>query len=162
MTKKILYGKSNFEALIQDNGYYVDKTRFIEKLESLGADYLLFLRPRRFGKSLFLSTLEHYYDLNRADQLEELGISSAALARQLQVPTNRVTEILKGRRSITGDTALRLGHFFGTSPEFWMNLQKLYDLRLAESKSGKIIKELPTLVKMTGDEGNGAASFGAL
>jgi antitoxin HigA-1 len=59
-----------------------------------------------------------------AEQLEEL-------ARQLRVPTNRVTEILKGRRSITGDTALRLGHFFGTSPEFWMNLQKLYDLRLA-------------------------------
>ena len=83
-----------------------------------------------------------------AEQLEELGISAAALARQLQVPTNRVTEILKGRRSITGDTALRLGHFFGTSPEFWMNLQKLYDLRLAESKSGKTIKELPTLVKM--------------
>ncbi len=83
-----------------------------------------------------------------AEQLEELGISAAALARQLQVPTNRVTEILKGRRSITGDTALRFGHFFGTSPEFWMNLQKLYDLRLAESKSGKIIKELPTLVKM--------------
>ena len=82
------------------------------------------------------------------EQLEELGISAAALARQLQVPTNRVTEILKGRRSITGDTALRLGHFFGTSPEFWMNLQKLYDLRLAESKSGKTIKELPTLVKM--------------
>ena len=97
-----------------------------------------------------------------AEQLEELGISAAALARQLQVPTNRVTEILKGRRSITGDTALRLGHFFGTSPEFWMNLQKLYDLRLAESKSGKIIKEMPTLVKITGDEGNGAASFGAL
>lgn len=97
-----------------------------------------------------------------AEQLEELGISATALARQLQVPTNRVTEILKGRRSITGDTALRLGHFFGTSPEFWMNLQKLYDLRLAESKSGKIIKELPTLVKITGDEGNGAASFGAL
>jgi len=72
VTRKILYGKSNFEALIQDNGYYVDKTRFIEKLESLGADYLLFLRPRRFGKSLFLSTLEHYYDLNRADQFEEL------------------------------------------------------------------------------------------
>jgi antitoxin HigA-1 len=82
------------------------------------------------------------------EQLEELGISAAALARQLQVPTNRVTEVLKGRRSITGDTALRLGHFFGTSPEFWMNLQKLYDLRLAESKCGKTIKELPTLVKM--------------
>ena len=97
-----------------------------------------------------------------AEQLEELGISSAALARQLQVPTNRVTEILKGRRSITGDTALRLGHFFGTSPEFCMDLQKRYDLRVAESKSRKIIKDLPTLVKMTGDEGNGAAFFGAL
>ncbi len=66
-----------------------------------------------------------------AEQIEELGISAAELARQLHVPTNRVTEILKGRRSITGDTALRLGHFFGTSPEFWMNLQKIYDLRLA-------------------------------
>jgi antitoxin HigA-1 len=83
-----------------------------------------------------------------AEQIEELGISAAELARQLHVPTNRVTEILKGRRSITGDTALRLGHFFGTSPEFWMNLQKLYDLRLAESKSGETIKDLPTLSKM--------------
>ncbi|MEI8183105.1 MAG: HigA family addiction module antitoxin [Desulfomonile sp.] len=84
-----------------------------------------------------------------AEQLEELGISAAWLARQLRVPTNRVTEILRGRRSMTGDTTLRLGHFFGTSPEFWMNLQKLYDLRLAESKSGETIKDLPTLTKMT-------------
>ena len=83
-----------------------------------------------------------------AEQIKELDISAAELARQIQVPTNRVTEILKGRRSITGDTALRLGHFFGTSPEFWMNLQKLYDLRLAESKSGETIKDLPTLSKM--------------
>jgi antitoxin HigA-1 len=83
-----------------------------------------------------------------AEQIEELGISAAELARQLHVPTNRVTEILKGRRSITGDTALRLGHFFGTSPEFWMNLQKIYDLRLAESKVGETIRELPTLGKM--------------
>lgn len=83
-----------------------------------------------------------------AEQIEELGISAAELARQLHVPTNRVTEILKGRRSITGDTALRLGHFFGTSPEFWMNLQKIYDLRLAESKAGETIRELPTLEKM--------------
>ena len=69
-----------------------------------------------------------------AEQLKELGMSAAELARQLKVPTNRITEILKGQRSVTGDTALRLGHFFGTSPEFWMNLQKLYDLRLAEQK----------------------------
>jgi len=72
VTKKILYGTSNSEAVVTGNGYYVDKTRFIEKLESLGAKYVLFLRPRRFGKSLFISTLEHYYDINRAHQFEEL------------------------------------------------------------------------------------------
>ena len=82
-----------------------------------------------------------------AAQLEALNMSAAALARQLKVPTNRITEILNGQRAVTGDTALRLGHFFGTSPEFWMNLQKLYELRLAEQKSGETIKELPTLAK---------------
>ncbi len=79
------------------------------------------------------------------EELKELNMSAAALARQLKVPTNRVTEILNGQRAITGDTALRLGHFFGTSPEFWLNLQKLYELRLAEKKAGKAIKALPTL-----------------
>jgi len=82
-----------------------------------------------------------------AEQLEELDMSAAELARQLKVPTNRITEILNGQRAVTGDTALRLGHFFGTSPEFWMNLQKLYELRLAEQKSGETIKDLPTLAK---------------
>ncbi len=81
-----------------------------------------------------------------AEQLEELQMSAAELSRQLKVPTNRITEILNGQRSITGDTALRLGHFFGTSAEFWMNLQKLYELRLAEQKAGDTIKALPTLV----------------
>ena len=52
-----------------------------------------------------------------------------------KVPTNRVTEILNGQRAITGDTALRLAHFFGTSPEFWLNLQSLYELRLAASRA---------------------------
>ena len=80
-----------------------------------------------------------------AEQLEELDMSAAELARQLKVPTNRITAILNGRRAVTGDTALRLGHFFKTSAEFWMNLQKLYELRLAEEKSGKMIKTLPTL-----------------
>ncbi len=80
-----------------------------------------------------------------AEQLQELDMSAAELARHLKVPTNRITEILNGRRAVTGDTALRLGHFFGTSPEFWLNLQKIYELRLAEDKSGEIIKALPTL-----------------
>ena len=72
-------------------------------------------------------------------------MSATTLARQIEVPTNRVTQILNGRRAITGDTALRLAHFFGTSPEFWLNLQKLYELRLAEKKIGKGIRALPTL-----------------
>ena len=82
-----------------------------------------------------------------AEELEELGMSAAELARQLKVPTNRVTGILNGQRAITGDTALRLGHFFGTSPQFWLNLQSLYELRLAERKAGKAIRILPTLKK---------------
>jgi antitoxin HigA-1 len=80
-----------------------------------------------------------------AEDLTALGISAAALARQLQVPTNRITEILNGQRAVTGDTALRLAHFFGTSAAFWLNLQSLYELRLAEQKAGKAIKSLPTL-----------------
>ncbi len=79
-----------------------------------------------------------------AEELKEMNMSAAELARQLDVPTNRVTEILKGRRSITGDTALRLAHFFGTTPEFWLNLQSLYELRVARKKVGKTIQELPT------------------
>ena len=80
-----------------------------------------------------------------AEELETLSMSAAELARNLAVPTNRITEILKGQRAITGDTALRLGHFFGTSAEFWLNLQSLYELRLAQEKAGKAINALPTL-----------------
>ena len=79
------------------------------------------------------------------EELRELDMSAAELARRLDVPTNRVTGILNGQRAITGDTALRLAHFFGTSPEFWLNLQNLHELRLAEAKSGKAIKRLPRL-----------------
>lgn len=80
-----------------------------------------------------------------AEELKELGLSAAELARKMNVPTNRVTQILNGTRAITGDTALRLAHFFGTSAQFWLNLQSLYDLRLAEEKVGKAIKALPKL-----------------
>ena len=90
------------------------------------------------------STLIHPGE-HLVEELRELGMSAAELARQLGVPTNRVTSILNGQRAITGDTALRLAHFFGTSPEFWLNLQNLYELRLAEDRSGKAIKKLPTL-----------------
>ena len=80
-----------------------------------------------------------------AEELKGLGMSAAELARNLNVPTNRVTGILNGQRSITGDTALRLAHFFGTSPEFWLNLQSLYELRVAQKKAGKSIRALPRL-----------------
>ena len=80
-----------------------------------------------------------------AEELKELGMSAAELARQLDVPTNRVTEILNGRRAITGDTALRLAHFLGTTAESWLNLQSLYEIRVAQKKAGKSIKGLPTL-----------------
>jgi addiction module HigA family antidote len=80
-----------------------------------------------------------------AEELRELEMSAAELARQLRVPTNRVTGILNGQHAITGDTALRLGHFFGTSPQFWLNLQTLYDLRIAEQRTGRTIKALPRL-----------------
>jgi len=80
-----------------------------------------------------------------AGELETLDMSAAELARKLEVPTNRITQILNGTRAITGDTALRLGHFFGTNPQFWLNLQSLYELRRAEEKSGKSIQHLPRL-----------------
>jgi addiction module HigA family antidote len=80
-----------------------------------------------------------------AEELKELGMSAAELARKLDVPTNRITGILNGQRAITGDTALRLAHFFGTSAEFWLNLQSLYELRIAQKKAGQAIRALPKL-----------------
>ncbi len=73
------------------------------------------------------------------EDLDALGMSAAELARRIEVPVNRITGILNGRRAVTGDTALRLGRFFGTSGEFWLNLQKLYELRKAERKNGAAI-----------------------
>ena len=80
-----------------------------------------------------------------AEELEALDMSAAELARKINVSTNRITQILNGTRAITGDTALRLAHFFGTSAQFWLNLQSLHDLRLAQEKVGKSIKTLPRL-----------------
>ena len=82
------------------------------------------------------------------DELTEIGVTPAALAREIAVPPNRISQILRGRRNITGDTALRLAHFFGTTAEFWLNLQSLYEIRIAQRKSGKSIKALPTLKRL--------------
>lgn len=78
-----------------------------------------------------------------AEALEETGLSAAEFARQIAVPTNRITSILNGQRAISADTALRLGHWFGMSAEFWLNLQKLYELRQAEQEKGEEIRKLP-------------------
>ena len=78
-----------------------------------------------------------------AEELTEIGLSATELARQIKVPVNRITGIINGQRGITADTALRLGHWFGTSPQFWMNLQQLYELRRAEHAVGKKLARLP-------------------
>ncbi|MGA9979843.1 MAG: HigA family addiction module antitoxin [Candidatus Sulfotelmatobacter sp.] len=83
-----------------------------------------------------------------AEELNQLEMSAAELARRLNVPTNRITEILNGRRAVTGDTALRLAHFFGTTAEFWLNLQSLYEIRMAQQKAGKSIRVLPRLRRL--------------
>ncbi len=78
------------------------------------------------------------------DELTELGISPTEFARQINVPPNRISQIIAGKRSITGDTALRLGHWFCTEPQFWLNLQGQYDLALADKATGEAIRHLPT------------------
>ena len=78
-----------------------------------------------------------------SDELEEIGVSASELARQIKVPANRLSMIISGKRSITGDTALRLGHWFGNSAQFWLNLQTAYELRLAADAAGPEIERLP-------------------
>ncbi len=78
------------------------------------------------------------------DELVELNLTASALARHINVPANRITQIIQGKRTITGDTALRLGHWFGNSAQFWINLQSQYDLRIAEAEAGKEVQKLPT------------------
>lgn len=75
------------------------------------------------------------------DFMEPMGLSANALAHALHVPTNRITSILSATRGVTADTALRLAYYFGTTPQFWLNLQRNYDLRLAEAKVGRQIRE---------------------
>lgn len=77
-----------------------------------------------------------------ADELQALGMSANELAKQLGVPTNRLTQIISGRRGISGDTALRLGRWFGTGPDIWMNLQKNHELRLAARELGAGLKKI--------------------
>jgi addiction module HigA family antidote len=77
------------------------------------------------------------------DELDELGVTRTEFARQIDVPPNRISQIIAGKRSVTGDTALRLGHWFGTDPQFWLNLQSAWEIRIAEEKAGREIARLP-------------------
>jgi addiction module HigA family antidote len=90
-----------------------------------------------------------------AGELEVLGVTPTELSRQIKVPANRLTQIIHGQRGITGDTALRLGHWFGTSAQFWLNLQGAYDIRLAEERAGDEIAHLPVRPNAV-DVGNAA------
>src|ERR1035441_8330775 len=78
-----------------------------------------------------------------ADELKEIGISAAELARTLEVPANRVSQILARKRAISADSALRLARYFGTTPDLWMNLQKTYELDLARQQLGKALSHIP-------------------
>ena len=83
-------------------------------------------------------------------ELEELGITPTEFARQIDVPPNRVSQIIAGKRSVTGDTALRFGHWFGSDPQFWLNLQAQYDLVQADRTAGAEIRHLPTRAGIPG------------
>jgi len=84
------------------------------------------------------------------EELEELGVSAAEFSRQIGVPPNRVSQIIAGKRAVTGDTALRFGHWFGTGPQFWLNLQGAYEIRIAEKKAGRAIAKLPVRANAPG------------
>ena len=77
------------------------------------------------------------------EDLTDIGVNAAELARDLRVPANRITRIINGQQSITAYTALRLAHWFGTGAQYWLNLQRNYDLALAEREIGRVLRELP-------------------
>lgn len=77
-----------------------------------------------------------------ADELEEIGMTRTELARQIDVPPDRISQIIHGKRDLTADTALRLGRFFGTGPELWLSLQKTYELDKAKTELGNKIQKI--------------------
>ena len=84
-------------------------------------------------------------------ELEEFGVTAAEFARQISVPANRISQIVAGKRSITGDTALRFGHWFGVEPQFWMNLQTQFDLVTADREIGEAVRSLPVAPRLPAD-----------
>ncbi len=95
------------------------------------------------------------------DELKERGISPAGFARCIDVPPNRISQIIAGKRSVTGDTALRLGHWFGMEPQFWLNLQTQFDLSLADQRVGAAVRALPTAAAALGSDDRGDVALPA-
>jgi addiction module HigA family antidote len=83
-----------------------------------------------------------------ADELEEIGLTAKRLADVIEVPPNRLYQVLAGKRNVTADTALRLAQYFGMSADFWMNLQSAYELDLAREQNGKAIQRIPKRSEM--------------
>lgn len=83
------------------------------------------------------------------EELEELGVSPTEFARQIDVPPNRIGQIIAGKRSVSADTALRFGHWFGIEPQFWANLQAQFDLANAERRIGAALHDLPSAARRT-------------
>jgi len=119
--------------------------RFQPELHWFCRDHELLLRypTAQFAAGPIMPRTPIHPGEHLAEELRESGITAAELSRQIDVPVNRITGIIHGQRGITADTALRLGHWFGTTPQFWMNLQQLYELRLAETEIGAKIAALP-------------------
>lgn len=99
-----------------------------------------------------MNTSAHHPGEVLANELDAVGVTATELARQLHVPANRITQIINGKRGITGDSALRLAHWFGNTPEFWMSLQIQHDLRVAAKEVGREIKALPTRSALSADK----------
>lgn len=91
------------------------------------------------------------------DELDELRVTPTEFARQIDVPPNRISQIIAGKRAVTGDTALRFGHWFGTEPQFWLNLQSAYEIRIAEEKAGQEIARLPVRAHATRSDASSVA-----
>lgn len=93
-----------------------------------------------------MTTTAHNPGEALANKLEALGVTPTQLARQLHVPANRITQIVNGKRGITGDSALRLAHWFGNAPESWMTLHARHVLEVAKTETGREIDDLPMRV----------------
>jgi len=157
--KKIPYGESNFETVIDGDYYFVDKSEYIKRIEDSAGKYLFFLRPRRFGKSLFLSMLEHYYDINRKDQFDELfndlwiHKNPTSLRNSLPIlkfnfsgvkTTGAIEEI---ERSFNLSIRLDIEEFFAKYANQYKITKKIIDTVLLQKDAGDLLSVFMSYLK---------------